>query len=185
MKTEKELRQEWRTPQDFFGMLDQEVGGFDIDVAADASNTKCWLYLDKDEDDALSMMSGWFTVKPKNGDFVHPMKAWCNPPYDNPSPWITKAFVETTNTPGSVVYMLLNLSAGTKWHTKAAQMASEMRIMAGKRLRFEPPSDDINDSSGPSQSQVLLVFRHGPAPINVFNWDWHDDLEAYRAEVGE
>jgi phage N-6-adenine-methyltransferase len=96
MKTEKELRQEWRTPQDFFDMLDQEVGGFDIDVAADASNTKCWLYLDKDEDDALSMMSGWFTVKPKNGDFVHPMKAWCNPPYDNPSPWITKAFVETT-----------------------------------------------------------------------------------------
>jgi phage N-6-adenine-methyltransferase len=181
MKTEKELRQEWRTPNDLFEMLDHEVGGFNVDVAADVHNTKCYGMI-SEEMDALSMLEPWFGRHLYNtNELITSTKVWCNPPYADPAPWISRAFMETYSNPGTVVYMLLNHDASTKWYKTATQQCAEIRIMTGGRVKFTPADKSITDNKAPNKGQCLLVFRHTPAPCHVWHWDWKHDLEMFQA----
>lgn len=172
-EAEKKARQTWETPQDFFNILDSEVGGFDIDVAGDAFNSKCQNFIDE-ANDALSL--DWFWKLHLKGTMD---KAWCNPPYNNPVLWVDKAIEQVNAEPGAVVYMLLNHDASTKWYSQALENASEIRILTKKRVQFIAP-DGITPSSN-SKAQCVIVFRRklASAPCHVWHWDWAKDLEAF------
>lgn len=67
----------WMTPPEIFAALDAEFG-FYLDAAADFNSTLCPYWLSY-EDNALSC------------DWKSYGAVWCNPPYDNPLPWVRKA----------------------------------------------------------------------------------------------
>lgn len=110
---------EWETPQDFFDKLDAEYH-FTVDVAATPENAKCAKYYTM-TDNGLSKSWGGETV-------------WCNPPYGRViKDWVRKAYDES-QTPGTVVVMLLPARTDTAWfHDYCKQGAVE--FIRG-RLRF-------------------------------------------------
>jgi phage N-6-adenine-methyltransferase len=77
------------TPEVFEGIA-HRFGGFTVDVAAAAHNTKCARYYDRDADGLLQSWAG--------------ERVWCNPPYSDIGPWVTKAWAEET---APLVVMLL------------------------------------------------------------------------------
>lgn len=125
-----DLRQMWGTPDPFYNILNDEVGGFDIDVAADEHNTKCRHYL---SDHKSGLRNKWFWRDPTDFDVL---KAWCNPPYRQPLPWVGQAVFQTNQRAGSVAYMLLNHDHSTKWYGQCVQHASEIRLLTGARIQY-------------------------------------------------
>jgi phage N-6-adenine-methyltransferase len=170
--SDKERRQRWRTPDDFFELLDREFA-FDIDVAADSVNTKCQHWI-QESNDALT--SDWFHKGERY--WVDMFSAWCNPPYKDPKAWIDKAAEETDYIPGSVAVLLLNHDASTAWYQRAINTASEIRILTNRRIQFIAP-DGVKASSN-AKAQCVIVFRkkQASAPCHVWHWDWSADLEA-------
>ena len=144
------LRQQWETPDSFFNLMGLEVGGFDIDVAASFENSKCddWI----SEDDHLvcgrSTIIGETVGDGTVLDWFYPrygvMKAWCNPPYAKPLPWVRQALAQVNKYPGSVAYMLLNHSPSPLWYELAEKSGQEIVILAGDRVQFDHPCRDMN-----------------------------------------
>ena len=161
----------WQTPQDLFDALDREVGGFDIDVAADKDNAKCKEFMNK-EDSAFH--NDWYWDLSLSGQR---QSVWCNPPYEKPIIWVNRAIQQVSDAPNLVVYMLLNHDASTKWYAEAIEHASEIRIMTHKRVQFVAP-DGVKSSSN-SKAQCVIVFRkkQPSAPCHVWHWDWTKDIE--------
>jgi phage N-6-adenine-methyltransferase len=67
------------TDPEFFEPLSERFGGFTLDVAAAAHNTKCNLYYDREAD---GLASAWYG------------RVWCNPPYSDCGAWVRKAWDE-------------------------------------------------------------------------------------------
>src|SRR5574343_1018882 len=94
--------QSWGTPLAVFQPLN-EIFYFDVDVAAEAGNTKCDMYygpdqLDEGKRDGLKAVWGERTC-------------WCNPPYGDILPWVNKAADEHMAT----TVMLLPVDTSTAW----------------------------------------------------------------------
>ncbi len=170
---ENKIRDSWETPQDLFDVLDGEFG-FYIDVCASRSNSKCNQFIDECTD-AFMSSGDWFDPHER-------MVAWCNPPYSNPLKPVARSIIEVNDKPGSVVVMLLNHDASTKWYKLALENASEIRIMTGKRVQFVAP-DGIKASSN-SKAQCVIVFRkkQHSAPCHVWHWDWTADIDQMKKE---
>lgn len=108
------------TPQDFYEQIAIEFP-FEVDLAADAENTKCKYYYDEE---ANSLEQDWKGV------------CWCNPPYGRGvKAWVSKAAQETALN-GACVVMLLVPRTDTQWFEIAASTANEIRFIKG-RLQFE------------------------------------------------
>lgn len=87
---------EWETPQDLFESLTKEFNGFDIDIAASASNHKCQVYFTKENSAFDNDWCGHI---------------WCNPPYGKDiSKW-----VEACAKYKGLCVMLLPARTDTKW----------------------------------------------------------------------
>lgn len=200
--------QDWRTPDDFYRMLDVEVGGFDIDVAACPDDTKCanWIGIAETKKDGAyfhgnALETQWFDpeIAVHNGDYDPAysggiMTAWCNPPYGRVTrhnyegkgydlnDWVQRAIEQVNKYPGAVAYMLLNNSADPVWYKTCVEHASEMRILIGGRIQFVAP-EGVKVSSN-SKSQVLIVFRkkQPSAPCHVWHWDWQKDMDVQNVQ---
>ena len=108
------------TPQDFFDQLNGEFA-FELDLAADEKNTKCDYYYDERVN---SLEQDWTG------------HCWCNPPYGRSiGQWVDKAARES-KAHGSLIVMLLPARTDTKWFTRIADTADEIRFVKG-RLKFE------------------------------------------------
>ena len=108
----------WATPQDFFNQQSALYGPFDLDVCADASNTKCQKYFDKAADGLKKTWAG---------------KCWMNPPYGREiGKWMRKAYESSVN--GAVVVCLVPARTDTKWWHDYA-MKGEITFIRG-RLKF-------------------------------------------------
>jgi phage N-6-adenine-methyltransferase len=95
----------WRTPPQVFKYYDDDCN-FVCDVTASAENHLVECYMDED-DDMLS--TDWLDFGIEEGQFV-----WCNPPYSNPLPFVSKCLSEAENNGiGSV--MLLNHDMSVEW----------------------------------------------------------------------
>jgi len=180
-KTERDLRQEWRTPGDLFALLHAEFG-FDIDVAASVDNTKCSDFLDENAD-ALDDLTRWFR------GFNSRLSAFCNPPYTASNgglrAWVWKAYSETQATPGATAVMLVNYDASTQWFMLARKLCTEIRVLSGKRVQFVPPLG-IKPSSN-SKGQALLIFRHKALGLDCIerSWDWTAAIEEMQSSEAE
>lgn len=165
------LRQEWRTPQHIFDLFDAEFA-FDVDVAASCDNHKCPVFIDEDSD-ALSPDACWFNnYTATEEDVFASMSAYCNPPFNNMSPWIEKAHTETEGQAGSVAVILCNYDPSTAWFMRARALCYEIRVLAGQRVQFDPPPG-IRQSSN-SKAQALLIFRKHPESLTCVerSWEW-------------
>lgn len=94
-----------RTPPEFLAAVKNHLGivHFDIDLAADADNKVAEAFY-SEADDALADYNTWATAG----------WAWCNPPYSNVAPWVSKAVSESTQQHAHVA-MLLPASVGSNW----------------------------------------------------------------------
>lgn len=110
----------WETPLAFFHKLDAEFG-FDLDVCADADNTKCSLYFDKETN---GLAQDWHGT------------VWMNPPYGRGkiNKWMKKAVEECELGHVKTVVCLVPARTDTAWwHDYATQ--GEIRFLRG-RLKF-------------------------------------------------
>lgn len=129
-----------RTPSDLFMRLSDEVGGFDLDVAASDENHLCDEYYTMENNGLFNLWEG---------------KVWCNPPYNNIQQWVNKARAEVTVGRASVVWMLVPAHTSTQWFQSAFLAANELRFIIG-RLDFSGPHS-IHNSTAPFPS-VLIRF---------------------------
>jgi phage N-6-adenine-methyltransferase len=145
---------EWSTPQDFFDVVNAELGPFTLDAAATYENTKAAAYFDYSMD-ALRHPWGGRTV-------------WLNPPYSRVGAFMAKAAHESINS-GSLVVCLVPARTDTRWWHRACVQADEVRLLKG-RLKF----GDSN-ASAPFPS-ALFVYRPDPDwrvdGMCIRNWDW-------------
>ncbi len=124
----------WETPQDLFDKLDGEFN-FELDVCANAENTKCSSFLDK-EIDGLSVP--WHGV------------CWMNPPYGRYiGKWMKKAYDSSLS--GATVVCLVPARTDTAWWHDFA-MRGDIRYLRG-RLKFGG-----HKNSAPFPSAVV-IFR--------------------------
>src|SRR5713101_6849023 len=130
----------WITPDDFYQRLNAEFGPFTLDVAADATNTKCERFY-TEGDDGLRQPWG-------------PARVWCNPPYSAAGKWIAKAAEEAQA--GALVVCLVPAQGG--WWRLALETAHEVRFLAG-RLKFTHGT--TGRLSSPRFPCAVLVFLPG------------------------
>lgn len=135
--------QAWRTPDALFQGLNEELGPFDLDVAADAQNCKVYSFFDEDSN-ALSDGAKW-----------HGTIVWCNPPYADIRPWIDKAEVEVAAGHCERVVMLVPASVGVAWFTYAARKHAV--DFFDERIRFAlPPIHEV-----PEELRAKLFTKKG------------------------
>jgi len=108
----------WSTPQEFYDQQNALHGPFTLDVCADAQNTKCSNYFDKNMDGLKQTWVG---------------KCWMNPPYGKEiSKWMQKAYSSAGG--GTVVVCLVPARTDTKWWHDYA-MKGQITFIKG-RLKF-------------------------------------------------
>lgn len=139
-------RQDWRTPRYLFEVLQAEVGGFGIDLAASAENALCENFLSEDVD-ALTVP--WVS---KNPGFL-------NPPFKKILPWLLKAESEVEKMNVPFIVMLVPVAAGSAWFDRA--LAKHRVEFFDKRLRFEHPSETANS---PPNGHCLVWIGSGFTP---------------------
>jgi phage N-6-adenine-methyltransferase len=158
--------QNWRTPQDFWAVLQAEFD-FEVDVAATAEDRLLDCYITPEEN-ALSLDMPWvYEVQDR---------AYCNPPFKNMMPWVVKAHQEAQRHPGAVVGLLAPLS-NADWYQFCCRHAHEIRHLY-PRVQFEaPPGVQVSTNRG---DLLFIVFRRRPANVNgawranEWVWRWKD-----------
>ena len=165
-QTERELRQEWETPDDFFGVVNSEFE-FQLDAAANQLNKKCAIWMDS-RFDALRPKAKWV--------HANSLRVWVNPGFSGVDPWMGKAYVEAQKHLGAVVVVMALISPSTKWWRDWALKASEIRLLGGRRVQFKAPPG-IKQSSN-SRENCLVIFRPNShhLPPHIWTWDWAKDL---------
>lgn len=125
---------QWATPQKFFDECNQKYGPFDVDVCADAINTKCAVFFDKSANGLTQVWQG---------------KCWMNPPYGREiGDWMKKAY--EASTAGAMVVCLVPARTDTKWWHDYAMKGNIIFIKG--RLKFGTAT---NSAPFPS---ALIIF---------------------------
>jgi phage N-6-adenine-methyltransferase len=147
-----------------FEEFDHRFGGFTLDVAAAAHNTKCARYFTREQD---GLAHSWA------GELV-----WCNPPYSSIAPWVAKAWAEWEQTRGIVMLLPANRTEQSWW-----QQLVEPRRDRGAGLRVEflpgrmrflkPGQGRIGPNERPPFGVCLLIWgledRPAPADARLFD----------------
>lgn len=146
---------QWPTPTEFFDKLDS-LFGFELDVCADASNTKCDKFYTVEQD---SLQQDWTGV------------CWMNPPYGRDSKagtsmydWMKKAYESSRDNHATVV-CLVPARPDNKWWQEWC-IKGEMFFIKG-RIKFEGAKDPAPFPSAiivfrPRISEVLEGFTAAP-----------------------
>lgn len=114
-----------RTPPDLLAECASlaGVGGFDLDVAATADNTKA---------------PAFYVADTAGGGLFWPWRGrvWCNPPYSDIRPWIAKAHEEAATLNVDCIAMLLpaNRTEQSWWQ----DLVEPYRLMEPRRLAGKP-----------------------------------------------
>ncbi|HAU3361021.1 TPA: phage N-6-adenine-methyltransferase [Salmonella enterica subsp. salamae] len=142
----------WMTPPEIFAALDAEFG-FYLDAAATFESTLCPYWLSY-QNNALS--SDWQSYG----------AVWCNPPYDNPLPWVQKA-AEQCSVQKQPIVMLLPADTSTAWFNYGRETADEIRFITGGRLSFIHPVTRKPGKNGNSKGSVFFIWRPWTTPRRI------------------
>jgi len=117
----------WATPNEVFAELDARYGPFHLDAAANKHNHKCPIWLGPGSPvgvtDALA--KDWDARYVGTGL----LRAFMNPPYSNPTPFVKKAW-EQAHAGNCMVTMLLPSTTEVGWW--------KAFVYDGERRRFRP-----------------------------------------------
>lgn len=144
---------EWATPREFFGVVEREIGGFDLDPCCVPSSAKAPRFFTLADDGLAQSWAG---------------RVWLNPPYSKMGDWMAKAHATAAAGAGLVV-CLVPARTDTRWFWRYA-LAGEVLLLPG-RLKF---GDGRNSAPFPS---CLVVLRPGLPWFlaGVRAWDWRND----------
>lgn len=154
----------WETPQPFFNWLDEQYY-FNLDVAATLENTKCQLY-SKD-----GLLESWIYKLEFNSLKMNIHSAsvvFCNPPYSNIMPWITKAIAEIELGNCELVVFILPADMTTQWAKLCIDHASRIIHVTGYyddegkfhsgRISFDAP-EGVKSSSN-NKGTMIVEFNN-------------------------
>jgi len=112
----KSKSEEYETPKEIFEPLQKEFQ-LELDVCATKENTKCELFLTKEED---ALTKNW------NKNF------WMNPPFGrNLKKWVQKAYEESQK--GFIGVLILPVRCNTLWwHKYIIDTKAEVRFLKGE-----------------------------------------------------
>ena len=148
---------DWQTPPELVRVLKQEFP-FDLDAAADESNTICPTYISQEQD---ALRTPW------TGSYV-----WCNMPYSLIGSFVQRAYEQSIEQQNTVV-VLVPAYTDPKYWSNYVMKAHEVRFLKG-RLQFLENGQKKQSARFPS---VVVVFKHitgghyGKSP-NQWVWDW-------------
>jgi phage N-6-adenine-methyltransferase len=147
-------RTDWQTPPDFFAAVSIAVGGFDIDLAANAKNRLCPLWVGP----GSSLATDFLSTMPEQ---LKGMKGWINPPYLSGPTWERwLAHINELSAAGVRIVGLLPAATGTKWfrHHLVEQPSTSLLFITG-RLKFHLPGR--RRPSQPNHDSVLVLWEAG------------------------
>ena len=159
----------WRTPQWLFAYLNESYGPFDIDLAANADNTKCAAYLDA----IVNSLSQPWSSRYKNG--------FCNPPYSDLNPWLIKAHAE--NYKGFKSTWVLPTWNGEKfWRNTVFEYGAKSISRIFGRVGF---LDEHGNAVNGNRAGTMIIHYNGlmnPKP-QLINLDRDELIEIYESSL--
>jgi len=147
------------TTAEVFGPLNERFGGFTVDVAAAAHNTKCERFYDRHTN---GLEQSWASER-----------VWCNPPYSHPNlaRFTAKAWAEHQAAECIVMLVPANRTDQQFWTDLVEPYRDQpgspltVELLPG-RLRFlKPGRAAIGPNERPPFGCCLLIWQHtGPSP---------------------
>ena len=146
-------KQDYRTPKELLDAVRQglNITDFYRDLAADATNAVCMTYW-TEKDNSLS--KNWHTPK---GQWN-----WCNPPFAQLKPWVSKACVEGVW--GNTV-MLVPAGVGSNWWRDWVHKKCMVWFLNG-RLTF------VGETTPYPKDCALLLYGRDLNYTGYGVWDW-------------
>lgn len=133
----------YETPPEIFHWCEQVFGPFDLDVCCQSETRKVANALPIETHDALEDL--WS---------AYGRRAWCNPPYSDPRPWLEKAAIEAKR--GVRTTFLLPGDTSTKWWQECIEDQPFVYVRRlPKRVRFLLNGERAGSPTFPS---VVVVF---------------------------
>lgn len=125
--------QAWRTPKRIADALRVEYD-LQLDAAADFENSVCAAFFDGSEG-SNGLVEDW--TLPHGG-------VWINPPYEDVTPWLSKAILEVYHKAScDRAVMLVPAAVGVSWFSGACRIA-EVHLF-DERIRFDlPPKESLS-----------------------------------------
>jgi len=134
-QTPPESRDLWATPKWLFDWLNNEYN-FDIDLASNAENAKCYYHL-TEKDDALNTDWMDYAVSIPLSDATLPI-GFLNPPYSKIAPWVHQAISEMDD--GFSTVMVIPCPNGESYYEEVFNRATRITFIHG-RISFEASCD--------------------------------------------
>ncbi len=155
----------YRTPPELLAAVRSDFGlTFTLDAAADESNAVCDDFLtgphDPEGECFCGLCTRWKGV------------VWCNPPYSNVAPWVTKARM-SAEVHGTTVAMLLLADTSTRWFAHGVRTAETYLLTPGRVSFIDPETGQ--PARGNRIGSVLFIWRpHGRIGRrgHIALWDW-------------
>lgn len=138
-------RQDWRTPPSVFETLAQRFGPFDCDVAADELNHLCAKFVTA----SYGAPAHWLWGQCN----------FCNPPFDDVTPWVTAASVAWRDHNKQTV-MLSHSNPNSPWFQFSIKQAA--LYCPDKRVNYWHP-----DEEAPGANRDTVVWHFGGTPGTV------------------
>lgn len=165
-----DIRDLWRTPAELYAALDREFH-FVGDVAASHTNHLHKNYLTI-EDDALSSETNW--------ELFEDGYLWCNPPYSDITPWVSKTQEMAEGSMGVVMLVPADTSVG--WFKQALKDVSEVRFITGGRISFVR-ADTGQQVNGNNKGSMLLIWNPMRRGAGLISFADRDELMDYGRHI--
>lgn len=144
-KTPTEIRDLWQTPKALFEYYNRRFH-FTLDVAASFEN---------------AFLPHSHFGEMYDGKFIDALDSpewgcvnWCNPPYSDIQPWVSKAIEQMND--GRLTVMLIPSDTSVKWFKSAFDNCSECHFISG-RISFIN-AETQKPASGNNKGSVVFVF---------------------------
>ena len=148
-------KDEFRTPPYIFKWAEKHFAAnkYDIDLAATNANTQVCQYYNKSDD---ALQKSWHIMG---------REGWCNPPYSDITPWLTKASVEATH--GFNTTFLIPSPNGEARDTLLFKKATAIIFIIG-RISFIAP--DGTERTGNNTGSVFAYFSRRLGLTPTIGW---------------
>ena len=148
-------KQDYGTP----AWIIEELGPFDLDVAASPENAKAPKYYTEAQDGLTQL---W-----------REDRVWCNPPYKNIMPWVKRVSTDLLTFEFIELFLLVPATPSTAWFKKAYDLCTGLWF-ADHRLKF--------DGGASTARQDHCIFYFNPEGIGEKTVFIGENLTVFKEE---